>query len=79
MVRKFVKIFIPDFGDIPPCIEFYNSNGEKYTIVVGDKINDNGSVINLMTKWHSEDVNDKKTFKVDVELGKYIENLYNNY
>ena len=32
-----------------------------------------------MTKWHSEDGNDKKTFKVDVELGKYIENLYNNY
>lgn len=33
MAWKFVKIFIPDFGDIPP-LEFYNSNGEKYTIVV---------------------------------------------
>ena len=68
------KSFIPDFGDMPPRIEIYKTNGEKYTIAAGDQINDNGDVLNLMTKWYSQDGSNKTLFKVDSKLGEYIEN-----
>lgn len=71
------KSFIPDFGDMPPLIEIYKTNGEKYTIAAGDQINDNGDVVNLMTKWYSQDGSNKILFKVESKLGEYIENLYN--
>ena len=71
------KSFIADLGDIPPTAEVYLSNGKKYTIAAGDEINDEGDIVNLMTKWYTEDGSDKILYKVNVPLAKYIENLYN--
>ena len=70
------KSFIPDFGDCPPSAEIYLSNGEKYTISAGDNISDTGEEVNLMTKWDTEDGSNKLLYKVDIELGKYIEELF---
>lgn len=70
--------FISAFGDMPPSLEVYKTNGEKYSIIAGDNINDDGNVVNLMTKWHKQDGSDKSLFKVDTKLAEYIENLYNN-
>lgn len=69
---------IPDFGDMPPSVEVYLANGEKYTIIAGDNINDDGNVVNLMTKWYKQDGSDKTLFKVDTKLAEYIEKLYKN-
>lgn len=68
--------FISDFGDIPPTVEVYLTNGEKYTIFAGDNIDDNGNTVNLITKWYKEDGSDKTLFEVDTKLAEYIENLY---
>lgn len=70
------KSHIPDFGDMPPTVEVYLANGENYTIAAGDQINDDGNVVNLMTKWYTQDGSDKTSFKVDIKLGEYIEKLY---
>lgn len=70
------KSFIPDFGDCPPSAEIYLSNGEKYTISAGDNISDAGEEVNLMAKWDTEDGSNKLLYKVDIELGKYIEELF---
>lgn len=68
---------IVDFGDCPPCATIYLSNGEKYTIAAGDQINDGGNIVNLMTKWFSEDGNNKTLYTVNIKLGEYIEKLFN--
>lgn len=68
--------FIPDFGDMPPTVEVYLANGEKYTIIARDNINDDGNVVNLVTKWYKQDGSDKTLFKVDTKLAEYIEKLY---
>ncbi len=72
------KGFIGDFGDIPPCAIIYLDNGEKYTIAAGDDIRDDGEIVNLMTKWYSDDGSNKSLYKVDTKLGEYIETLFNN-
>lgn len=69
------KSFIPNFGDIPPILEVYLANGEKYNIITGDNINDNGDVVNLMTKWYKQDASDKTLFKLDTKFAEYIEEL----
>ena len=73
-----MKSAIPDFGDIIPCVEIYNTNGERFAVAAGDQINDNGDIVNLMTKWYSIDGSNKTLFKVNIKLGEYIEKLYNN-
>lgn len=71
------KSFIPNFGDVPPILEVYLTNGEKYTIITGDNINDNGNIVNLMTKYSKQDASDKTLFKLDTKLAEHIETLYN--
>lgn len=71
------KSFIADFGDVPPCATIYLSNGEKYTVAAGDQINDDGNIVNLMTKWYSDDGSNKTLYKVNTKLGEYIEKLFN--
>jgi len=71
------KSFIPDLGDTPPTVEVYEDNGEKYTIFAGDKIDDNGNIVNLMVKYNKHDGSDKELYKLDIKLEEYIENLYN--
>jgi len=71
------KEFISDLGDASPRVEIYLNNGEKkYTIFAGDNVDVAGEKVNLMVKWHKEDESDKTLYKVDIELAKYIEELY---
>ena len=69
------KSFIADFGDIPPCAKIYLSNGESYTVAAGDEYDDAGNVVNLMTKWYSEDGSNKTLYKVNTKLGEQIEKM----
>ena len=71
------KSFIPNLGDNPPTVEVYEANGKKYTIAAGDQIDDEGNIVNLITKWEKQDGSDKEFYKVDIKLAEYIENLYN--
>ena len=69
--------FIADFGDIPPVAKIYLSNGESYTVAAGDQIDDNGVIVNLMTKWYSEDGSNKTLYKINAKLGQQIEKTFN--
>ena len=69
-----------DLDEYPSTIDVYDINGKKCTIAApGDEINNNGDLVNVMTKWYSEDGKDKTIFKVEIKLSEYIENLYNKY
>lgn len=70
------ETFIADFGDIPPCAKIYLSNGESYTVAAGDQIDDNGNIVNLMTKWSSEDGSNKTLYKLNNKLGEQIEKMF---
>lgn len=72
------KSFIADFGDCPPSAEIYLSNGESYTVAAGDEYDDAGNVVNLMTKWYSEDGSNKTLYKVNSKLGEQIEKIFND-
>ena len=68
--------FIPEFGDPPPTVEIYYSNGEKCSIFAGDEIDDNGEIVNLFAKWNSDDGDDKTIYKVNEKMAEYIEKIY---
>ena len=70
------KGFIPDFGDIPPVAKIYLSNGEKYTIIAGDQIDDSGDIVNLIAKWYGENDSNKTLYKVNTKLGEKIEKMF---
>ena len=72
------KSFIADFGDVPPSAKIYLSNGESYTVAAGDEYDDAGNVVNLMTKWYSEDGSNKTLYKVNTKLGEQIEKIFND-
>ncbi len=69
---------INSFGDIPSIAEIHLSDGISYTVAAGDEYDDNGNIVNLMTKWYSEDGNDKTLYKVDSKLGEQIEKMFNS-
>lgn len=60
-----------------PSVKLYDANGKKYTIVAIDQLDDEGNIVNLITKWEKEDQSDKELYKVDVKLAEHIKNLYN--
>ena len=68
--------FIPEFGDCPPTAKITLSNGESYTVLAGDEIDDAGNIVNLMNKWDTEDGSNKSTYKLNIKLGQYIVNLF---
>lgn len=70
------KGIIPDFGDVPPSAKIYLSNGESYTVAAGDEYDDAGNIVNLMTKWSSEDGSDKTLYRIDKKLGEQIEKMF---
>ena len=70
------KGIIPDFGDIPSSAKIYLSNGESYTVAAGDEYDDAGNIVNLMTKWSSEDGSDKTLYRIDKKLGEQIEKMF---
>ena len=67
--------FIADFGDVSPSAIIYMENGDKFTISAGDGIDDNGEIVNLMTRYKNDDESNKTIYKVNEKLGEYIEKL----
>ena len=67
--------FIADFGDVSPSAIIYMENGDKFTISTGDGIDDNGEIVNLMTRYKNDDESNKTIYKVNEKLGEYIEKL----
>ena len=64
--------------DIPPVVTFYLENGEEYEVATNDKEGDNEIFISKYNG-DSNEFEWKKTYKIDIALGEYITELYNQY